>query len=183
MVTTTDAGTRGTYPGYQFSFDWKKKDATCSSSCEDIFGAFLSSSVCSFDSHTKSASGSQETACGTASFKFSDGKPTSLEKLTCGNQTDMGNPIHFASLESMNEAIDSFCQLQGDNKLHFRSGKPAEFGNSRNLHWNDNKHDPIYLSMSYIDTPSCPSMDFSLPSTVNACKDRFKYIVNTCKYT
>lgn len=85
-VSPADAGVKG-YDGYKFSFKWQKSDGTCSESCVDMFSSFTKSTVCSYDSHTMAASGSQKFSCGTASFSFSDGKSTPSQAPSTASQT------------------------------------------------------------------------------------------------
>ncbi|KAF7197526.1 hypothetical protein HII31_01336 [Pseudocercospora fuligena] len=179
-ISPQEAGTRGAYTGFSFNFSWKRKDATCTMPCNTIFEAFTGSTVCSYDSHTFAASGSQELTCGTASFRFNDGQSDSVEDLSCGLQTDMGNANHFASLDTMNQAVDYYCQKQADLKTHFEPGKVADDSKNKTWHYNDYRYDPIYLSMDWHDSSNCPSIDFSTTDGTDTCKDRLKFIINTC---
>lgn len=194
-ITPADAGIKG-YEDYKFSFKWEKSDdGQCSSSCIDIFTGFTSSSVCSYDSHTKAASGTQKISCGTASFDFSNGKPepTPTEpststtyvdqgNLACGKEQDMGNPNHFVNLETMNKAITFFCGRQLIAKTpNFRPGKVSDQDKHVELSYNHHEHDPVYVAMDWIDNPGCPTTDFANVDNFKTCIDRLGLIVNTCK--
>ena len=49
-IAPSDAGFSG-YDDYDFIFTWTAKDdETCIASCEDIYQAFTSNNVCSYDS-------------------------------------------------------------------------------------------------------------------------------------
>ncbi|EGP89673.1 uncharacterized protein MYCGRDRAFT_107811 [Zymoseptoria tritici IPO323] len=168
-IDPKEAGSRGEYTGTSFNFAWKAKDGQCSTSCADIFAAFRSSTVCSYDSHTMSKSGSQETACGTASFKFDkseteDSDPVVANPLKCGDRTDQGNAEHFMPLDTMNKAIDKFCnQGRGDKSRVLPIDKHA-----------------VYVEMTALKGPDCPATNFKSKATKQMCKDELKYIINTC---
>ncbi|KXT10270.1 hypothetical protein AC579_6606 [Pseudocercospora musae] len=90
-ITPSQAGTQGTYPNVEFSFSWKPTHTSCSASCTEIFSVFNTSTVCSYDSHTMAASGSQQLDCGATSYSFKDTKnhnhgpePPPRDKLYCG---------------------------------------------------------------------------------------------------
>ncbi|KJX93637.1 hypothetical protein TI39_contig4280g00002 [Zymoseptoria brevis] len=169
-IDAKEAGSRGEYPGTSFNFTWKAKDGQCSTSCADIFAAFRSSTVCSYNSHTMSKSGSQETACGTASFRFDkseteDSAPVVVNPLKCGDRTDQGNAEHFMPLDTMNQAVDKFCnQGRGDKS---RVLLPID------------KH-AVYVEMTALKGPDCPATNFKSKATKQMCKDELKYIINTC---
>ncbi|SMR46883.1 unnamed protein product [Zymoseptoria tritici ST99CH_3D1] len=168
-IDPKEAGSRGEYTGTSFNFAWKAKDGQCSTSCADISAAFRSSTVCSYDSHTMSKSGSQETACGTASFKFDkseteDSDPVVANPLKCGDRTDQGNAEHFMPLDTMNKAIDKFCnQGRGDKSRVLPIDKHA-----------------VYVEMTALKGPDCPATNFKSKATKQMCKDELKYIINTC---
>ncbi|GIZ48427.1 hypothetical protein CKM354_001148800 [Cercospora kikuchii] len=192
-ISPKDAGTRGPYTKYKFSFSWKPNSGACSSDCAAIFGAFNSSSVCSYDSHTMAKSGSQELSCGTASFNFDNGKTkdgasgkpqppksTSKTKLECGKERDMGNANHFVAPGTMDRAARLFCQQQIDLKTRFEAGKVPRDGSHKELHYNQNLHDPVYLSVDWLDNASCPITDFGANDFMKTCTERFGALIHSC---
>lgn len=191
-VTPADAGIKG-YDGYKFSFKWVPQNETCSDSCIEMFSGFLNSSVCSYDSHTMSVSGSQKWPCGTASFDFSDGKSTPPRNpdgttyvdqgnLACGTEQDMGNPDHFVSLDTMNNAIEYFCaKYLFFSGIRFQPGNVPDKDKFVQYTYNPSGKDSVYLSVDWTNNPTCPTTDTLTPAGVDACRDRLGTIVNDCK--
>ncbi|PIA96150.1 hypothetical protein CB0940_10328 [Cercospora beticola] len=192
-ISPKDAGTRGPYTNYKFSFSWKPKSGVCSSDCAAIFGAFNTSSVCSYDSHTMAKSGSQELSCGTASFDFGNGKTKdgasgqnqppksgSETNLECGKESDMGNANHFVAPRTMDRAARFFCQQQIDRKTRFEPAKVLQDQGRKELHYNQNLHDPVYLSVDWLDNASCPVTDFGAIDFMKTCTERFGALIHSC---
>lgn len=187
-ITTADAGLQN-YEGYKFTFKWEKGDGDCSSPCADIFAGFTASTVCSYDSHTFSSSGSNEVSCGTASFSFSDGKSESASapppdnggRLACGTDGDPGNPNHFASFDSMNQAADYFCQKAMTSQRDFAPERIPPGQNSIVLNYDNHQYDPIYVSLKYNEAPNCPQLNFGFGGTLQTCKDRIGKVINSCE--
>ena len=131
------------------------------------------------------ASGSQQLDCGTASYNFKNAKdddneqkPQPRDKLYCGLKQDSGNANHFVSLETMTEAANFFCEQQTRAKTHFQPGKVSKGDSHKELHYNENLNDPVYISMDWLDDSQCPDADFR---DSDLCNGRLATIINDCK--
>ncbi|KAF2165406.1 hypothetical protein M409DRAFT_24256 [Zasmidium cellare ATCC 36951] len=194
-ISPSDAGFSG-YEDYIFKFSWTKKDdETCVTSCTDIYQAFTSNNICSYDSHTKVTNGYQDFTCGTAVFNITekgddetgsgdgDGVYTNQGNLYCGTETDQGNPNHFTTRETMGKAAEWFCETLTVAGLRWTPGEVAEADAFVDYHYNSYTGDPMYLTAKWIDNSGCPVTDFSgsnAESMNSTCRSYFGTITDEC---
>ncbi|EKG15482.1 hypothetical protein MPH_07294 [Macrophomina phaseolina MS6] len=178
------------YAGFKFHFEWKKNDGQCSNSCEDVFNKFTGMSSYS---HTFTSAGSFDAGCGTASFKFTTAEQedapaavparyVDLGLLTCGTRKDQGNPTYFTTLDSMDDAIDRFCDYAAQKARIFSSGNISGDDGVVDLHYNNKVTDPIYVALKWRDAKNCPVLDFKndRENAKKICKARLQNAVNLC---
>ncbi|KAK4503190.1 hypothetical protein PRZ48_006618 [Zasmidium cellare] len=193
VISPSDAGFSG-YEDYTFTFSWTKKDdETCVTSCTDIYQAFTTNNVCSYDSHTKVTNGWQDFTCGTAVFNITEGSPPSnddddgvyvnLGNLKCGTETDQGNPNHFTTRETMSKAAEWFCETLTVDGLRWTPGSVSDSDAFVDYHYNSYTGDPMYLTAKWIDNAGCPVTDFSgsnAASMNETCRSYFRTITDEC---
>jgi hypothetical protein len=102
--------------------------------------------------------------------------------LTCGPEATQGNPTTFMTPAGMNDAVSNFCAYLKNNGVIFLPGTHAGGQNTQDFHYNNGVNDPIYLAATWIDSPTCPTLDFHADPTgsVNICTERLGDLINLC---
>lgn len=102
--------------------------------------------------------------------------------LTCGPEATQGNPTTFMTPAGMNDAVSNFCAYLKNNGVIFLPGTHIGGQNTQNFHYNNGANDPIYLAATWIDSPTCPTLDFHAEPTgsVNICAERLGDPINLC---
>lgn len=93
----------------------------------------------------------------------------------------MGNANHFVAPRTMDRAARFFCQQQIDLKTRFEPAKVPQDKGRKELHYNQNLHDPVYLSVDWLDNASCPVTDFGATDFMKTCTERFGALIHSCK--
>ncbi|KAF2416959.1 hypothetical protein EJ08DRAFT_739498 [Tothia fuscella] len=180
----------GSWDGYarwEFDFAWVDKPGFCDKSCYDIFKKFTDNPLCSFNSHTLTASGTITQDCGIGTFKVTGETitPPPQAKAECW---------HAGRKFSKNEAspiIEKVCKKAVDHHWHYKvnaemTAEDAANNKLRGAIFSCSKeHVSLELKADQANCPRGTTMDVRFGSgrgeiSAKICKENFMLAVDGC---